>query len=150
MAGGDHEAADRLLPLVYDQLRPLARSMLNHESPGNTLQLTALLQKTYLRMADQTYLDWRRKTHFFAIGAEMDAFWSITIAAKKGMKRGGDTPRIPLDHELCVTSRSDEDVLAAEDALMKVAEIGPHQTQLLSELEQRHCAGKWTQADSKK
>ena len=132
VASGQHDAADRLLPLVYDQLRRLAGSMLNQESPGNTLQPTALVHETYLRMADQTRVDWRGKTHFFAIGAKMMRRILVDHArAKKRQKRGGDMPRIPLTDDLCVTNRNEEDVLAVEEALNKLAELDPRQAQIV-------------------
>ena len=132
VASGQHDAADRLLPLVYDQLRRLAGSMLNQESPGNTLQPTALVHETYLRMADQTRVDWRGKSHFFAIGAKMMRRILVDHArGKKRNKRGGDMPRIPLTDDLCVTSRNEEDVLAVEEALKKLAELDPRQAQIV-------------------
>jgi RNA polymerase sigma-70 factor (ECF subfamily) len=132
LASGDEEAADRLMPLVYDQLRGLARSMLNQESPGNTLQPTALVNETYLRMADQTRVDWRGKTHFFAIGAKMMRRILVDHArGKKRQKRGGGMHRIPLDDDVRVTNRSDEDVLAIEAALIKLAELDARQAQIV-------------------
>jgi RNA polymerase sigma-70 factor (ECF subfamily) len=132
LASGDEEAADRLMPLVYDQMRGLARSMLNQESPGNTLQPTALVNETYLRMADQTRVDWRGKTHFFAIGAKMMRRILVDHArGKKRQKRGGGMHRIPLDDDVRVTNRSDEDVLAIEAALIKLAELDARQAQIV-------------------
>jgi RNA polymerase sigma-70 factor (ECF subfamily) len=132
LASGNHGAADRLMPLVYDQLRGLARSMLNQESPGQTLQPTALVNETYLRMADQTRVDWRGKTHFFAIGAKMMRRILVDHArSKKRQKRGGGMHRIPLDDDMRVTNRSDEDVLAIEAALNKLAELDPRQVQIV-------------------
>ena len=120
------------MPLVYDQLRGLARSLLNQESPGNTLQPTALVNETYLRMADQTRVDWRGKTHFFAIGAKMMRRILVDHArSKKRQKRGGGMHRIQLDDDLRVTTRSDEDVLAIEAALTRLAELDPRQAQIV-------------------
>jgi RNA polymerase sigma-70 factor (ECF subfamily) len=132
LASGQEEAADRLMPLVYDQMRGLARSMLNQESPGNTLQPTALVNETYLRMADQTRVDWRGKTHFFAIGAKMMRRILVDHArGKKRQKRGGGMHRLPLDDDVRVTNRSDEDVLAIEAALIKLAELDARQAQIV-------------------
>jgi RNA polymerase sigma-70 factor (ECF subfamily) len=132
LASGDEEAADRLMPLVYDQMRGLARSMLNQESPGNTLQPTALVNETYLRMADQTRVDWRGKTHFFAIGAKMMRRILVDHArGKNRQKRGGGMHRLPLDDDVRVTNRSDEDVLAIEAALIKLAELDARQAQIV-------------------
>ncbi len=132
VAKGKHDAADRLMPLVYEQLHRLAGNMLNRESPGNTLQPTALVNETYLRLADQTRVDWRGKTHFFAIGATMMRRILVDHArSKKRLKRSGDMPRIPLTDDLCVTSRNEEDVLAIEDALTKLAEFDPRQAKIV-------------------
>ena len=132
VVNGDPRAADRLMPVVYEQLRRLAGSMLNHESPGQTLQPTALVHETYLRMADQTRVDWKGKTHFFAIGAKMMRRILVDHArGKKRHKRGGDVSRIPLTDDLCVTSRNDEDILAVEDALTKLAELDPRQAEIV-------------------
>jgi RNA polymerase sigma factor (TIGR02999 family) len=132
VAGGDHGAADRLMPLVYDQLRRLAGSMIHQESPGNTLQPTALVHETYLRMADQNRVDWRGKTHFFAIGAKMMRRILVDHArGKNRQKRGRDMPRIPLADDLCVTNRNDEDVLAVEEALEKLAKVDPRQAKIV-------------------
>ncbi len=132
VARGRHGAADRLMPLVYEQMRGLAGSLLNQESPGNTLQPTALVNETYLRMADQTRVDWRGKTHFFAIGAKMMRRILVDHArSKKRLKRGGAMHRIPLSDDLRVTSRDDEDVLAVEAALTKLAELDPRQAQIV-------------------
>jgi len=132
VAGGDHGAADRLVPLVYDQLHRLAGSMLKHESAGNTLQPTALVHETYLRMADQTRVDWHGRTHFFAIGAKMMRRILVDHArAKKRHKRGGNMPRIPLADDLCITNRNDEDVLAVEEALEKLAKLDPRQAKIV-------------------
>jgi RNA polymerase sigma factor (TIGR02999 family) len=132
VASGEREAADRLLPLVYDQLHRLAGSMLNREAPGNTLQPTALVHEAYLRMANQTRVDWQGKTHFFAIGAKMMRRILVDHARGKGrQKRGGEMPRIPLADDLCVTNRNQEDVLAVEDALIKLAKLDPRQAQIV-------------------
>ncbi|TWU39250.1 RNA polymerase sigma factor [Novipirellula artificiosorum] len=132
VADGDQIAAERLMPLVYERLRGLAYTMLNHESPGHTLQPTALVNETYLRMADQTRVDWRGKTHFFAIGAKMMRRILVDHARRhKRIKRGGGMDRIPLADDMQVTMRNDEDVLAVEAALEKLAALDPRQAQIV-------------------
>ncbi|WP_417737571.1 sigma-70 family RNA polymerase sigma factor [Rosistilla oblonga] len=129
---GDPAAADRLMPEVYDQLRRLAQSMLNQESPSHTLQPTALVNETYLRMADQTRVDWQGKSHFFAIGAKMMRRILVDHARGKNRhKRGGQSRRIPLSDDMRVTKQKDEDVLAIEDALAKLATLDPRQAQIV-------------------
>ncbi|TWT76329.1 RNA polymerase sigma factor [Planctomycetes bacterium CA13] len=132
VADGDKDAAERLMPLVYDRLRYLARNMLSQEAPGHTLQPTALVNETYLRMADQTRVNWRGKTHFFAIGAKMMRRILVDHArSRKRIKRGGEAQRIPLEDDLKVTMRNDEDVLAVEAALTKLGEIDSRQAEIV-------------------
>lgn len=83
-------------------------------------------------MADQTRVDWRGKTHFFAIGAKMMRRILVDHARSKNrQKRGGDQLRIPLTDDLFVTSRNDEDVLEVDEALNKLAELDPRQAQIV-------------------
>lgn len=132
IADGDTDAARTLMPLVYDQLKNLAASMLNNESSGHTLQPTALVNETYLRMAGQSRVDWRGKTHFFAIGATMMRRILVDHArCKLRQKRGGGMSRIPLHDDMKVTPNDDEDVLAIESALQKLATIDPRQARIV-------------------
>ncbi len=95
---GDSRAAERLLPLVYDELRRLAAQRLSHEAPGQTLQATALVHETYLRLVGAEDPGWNGRGHFFAAAAE--AMRRILIERARRMKsprRGGDRKRIDLD-----------------------------------------------------
>ena len=97
IASGRHDAAETLMPLVYDRLRLLAQKLLGHESPGHTLQPTALVNEAYLRMVGQKQVDWQGKTHFFAIGAKMMRRILVDHARRKlSKKRGGGMHRIEL------------------------------------------------------
>jgi RNA polymerase sigma factor (TIGR02999 family) len=129
---GRDDAADQLMPLVYDRLRLLAKKLLGQESPGHSLQPTALVNEAYLRMVGQRQVDWQGKTHFFAIGAKMMRRILVDHARKKqSKKRGGGMPRIELIDELCVSTRRDEDVLAIEEVLEKLAELDPRQARIV-------------------
>ncbi len=132
VADGSDEAADRLMPLVYDRMRGLARSMLDRESPSHTLQPTALVNEVFLKMTDQNRVDWRGKSHFFAIGAKVMRRILVDHArTKKRQKRGGGMHRIPLEDGLQVSNRNDEDVLAIEEALTKLADMDPRQAEII-------------------
>ena len=132
LAGGEGDAADRLMPLVYDRLRYLARKLLRHESPAHTLQPTALVNEAYLRMVGQTRVGWQGKTHFFAIGAKMMRRILVDHARRNlSKKRGGGMHRITLEDDLCVSSRNDEDVLAIEEALEKLTDLDARQAQIV-------------------
>ena len=132
LASGVDNAADQLMPLVYDRLHGLAQKMLRNESPGHTLQPTALVNEAYIRMLGQSQVNWQGKTHFFAIGARMMRRILVDHARRKlSQKRGGGLHRICLEDDLCISQRSDEDVLAIEDALSKLAELDPRQAQIV-------------------
>ena len=132
IADGQHDAADELMPLVYDRLRLLAQKLLRQESAAHTLQPTALVNEAYLRMVGQNQVNWQGKTHFFAIGAKMMRRILVDHARRKlSKKRGGGMHRIELADDLCVSNRNDEDVLAIEEALEKLSELDPRQAQIV-------------------
>ncbi|MCA9140238.1 MAG: sigma-70 family RNA polymerase sigma factor [Planctomycetales bacterium] len=129
---GDHAAADRLIQQVYDRLHSLADKLLQHESPAHTLQPSALVNEAYLRMVDQKQVDWKGTTHFYAVSARMMRRILVDHArGKKRDKRGGGAERIGLTEDLCVTDRRDEDVLAVDEAIKKLAALEPRQAQVV-------------------
>jgi RNA polymerase sigma factor (TIGR02999 family) len=116
---GDPSAAERLLPLVYDELRKLAASKLAQEKPGQTLQATALVHEAYLRLVgSQPSEQWDNRWHFFAAAAE--AMRRITLNRardKKRLKRGGDFRRIDLEQAEIALDSDEDDLLALGEAL---------------------------------
>ena len=132
LAETDRATAERLMDAVYGQLRNLAASMLRNESAGHTLQPTALVNEAYLRLIDQDRIDWKGRTHFFAVGARMMRRILVDHArTKKRLKRGGQMRRVFLGDDLQISKRNDEDVLAIEEALEKLAERDPRQAQIV-------------------
>ena len=132
VVSGKKDAAERLMPLVFDELHSLAERLLRRESPGHTLQPTALVNEAYVRMVGHSKIDWKGKTHFFAIGARnMRRILVDHARGKKRQKRGGEMHRIPLTDDLCVSNRNDQDVLAIEEALQKLAKLDPRQAQIV-------------------
>src|SRR5262245_4320275 len=99
---GDPSAAERLLPLVYDELRKLAASKLAQEKPGQTLQATALVHEAYLRLVGNEQQVWNGRGHFFAAAAEaMRRILVDQARRKRSLRRGGDLQRRPIeDHEI--------------------------------------------------
>ena len=121
---GDPSASEKLLPLVYDELRKLAAARLANEKPGQTLQATALVHEAYIRLVDQTDAPhWDSQGHFFAAAAEAMRRILVDQARKKRrLKRGGNRVRADLlDHDLSVDSAAEE-ILAVSDALDRLAE----------------------------
>ena len=120
---GDPTAADQLLPLVYDELRKLAGAKLAHEKPGQTLQATALVHEAYLRLVNaETVQCWDSRGHFFSAAAEAMRRILVDNARRKlRAKHGGEWKRVNFDSmaEICVST--DEELLALDDALAKLA-----------------------------
>jgi len=120
---GDPEAANQLLPLIYDELRQLAAQRMAQEKPGQTLQATALVHEAYVRLVDvDRPRQWHGRAHFFAAAAEAMRRILIDSARRKGsLKRGGDRQRVDLaDVRPEVEVPSDIDMLALDEALVKL------------------------------
>ena len=119
---GDRRAAEELLPLVYDELRRLAAQKLARESPGQTLQATALVHEAYLRLVGPADAErWENRGHFFAAAAEaMRRILVENARRKRGAKHGGGRRRVPLA-EVHRVAESPDDLLALDDALGKLA-----------------------------
>lgn len=132
MADGDRQAAERLLPLVYDEFRELAGDYLRRETKAHTLQPTALVHEAYLRLIDQTRVNWQGRTHFFAVGAQAMRRVLVDHArARQRDKRGGGWQRISLDEQLTVSPAHDADLLAVDEAIEKLARIDSRQAQIV-------------------
>jgi RNA polymerase sigma-70 factor (ECF subfamily) len=132
LSQGDASAADRLMPLVYDELRSLAKQYLRQQDPSHTLQATALVHEAFLKLCDKDGTDWRDRSHFFAVGAR--AMRSILVDHARGKardKRGGGRQRLALDENVMISSRCDEDVLALDEALTKLAQLDQRQSQIV-------------------
>ena len=131
---GDTKATDELLPLVYEELRVLAAQKLSHESPGQTLQATALVHEAYLRLVGNDPPNWKSRGHFFAAAAEAMRRILIDHARrKKSEKRGGRQRRVDLE-EAVVPSRencSPDDLIALDGALAKLADTDSTQAQIV-------------------
>jgi len=124
---GDPSAAEQLLPLVYDELRRLAAQKLAHETPGQTLQPTALVHEAYLRLVDQEQAQhWDSKGHFFAAAAEaMRRILVENARRKKRGKHGGHLQRLSLEDRDVPVEPPPDDILALDDALTRLAETDP-------------------------
>jgi RNA polymerase sigma factor (TIGR02999 family) len=128
---GDPHAAGQLLPLVYDELRKLAAHKLAGEKPGQTLEATALVHEAYLRLVDEKR-NWDSRAHFFAAAAEAMRRILIDQARRKRRpKHGGSRNRISLDEALCVGEAPDDDLLALDESLEKLAREAPAQAELV-------------------
>jgi RNA polymerase sigma factor (TIGR02999 family) len=129
---GDARAVDQLLPAVYQELRQLAAQKLSRETPGQTLQATALVHEAYLKLVRAQGHEWRGRTHFFAASAEaMRRILIDNARRKKRLKRGGAQGRISLDEAQAAIEAPSDDVIAVNEALERFAETDQEKAELV-------------------
>jgi RNA polymerase sigma-70 factor (ECF subfamily) len=137
--GDRASAAAKLMPLVYDEFRALAARHLRRERADHTLQPTALVHEAYLRLIDQTRVDWQGRTHFFAVGAQAIRRILVDHARqRKRQKRGGGAGRVTLDDSVALAPQRAEEILALDEALSKLGQLDSRQAQVV---EMRFFAG---------
>jgi RNA polymerase sigma factor (TIGR02999 family) len=130
LAQGDPHAAGQLLPLVYDELRQLAAQKLAHETPGQTLQPTALVHEAYLRLVGDQKFEGRG--HFFAAAAEaMRRILVENARRKKAVKHGGDLQRVEMDDRDVPVRPPPEEIVALDDALTRLTAEDPEAAQIV-------------------
>jgi RNA polymerase sigma factor (TIGR02999 family) len=129
---GDAKAAEELLPLVYNELRKLAGYKMSGESPGHTLQATALVHEAWLRLAGSEQPGWQNRAHFFAAAAEAMRRILVEHARRKhSLKRGGDAQREELHESVIVLTAPPDELLAVHEALDKLAADDPKTAELV-------------------
>jgi RNA polymerase sigma factor (TIGR02999 family) len=129
---GDREAFNRLMPIVYDELRRAARNYMRRERTDHSLQATALVNEVYLRLVDVTRVEWRDRAHFFAIAASMMRRILLDAArTRAAAKRGGGDLRITLDEELLAASNQAAELIAIDDALETLQKLDPRKAQMI-------------------
>jgi RNA polymerase sigma factor (TIGR02999 family) len=120
---GGPEAMDRLFHLVYDQLRRIAHHVLQRERPDHTLGTTGLVHETYLKLVDQTRVEWRDRAHFFRVASWAMRRILVDYARRyRALRRGGGLRRVELDEEALAAERSDR-LLSLDDALERLATV---------------------------
>lgn len=131
-SGGDEAAAGKLVELVYGELRERAEVMLRKEAPGQTVQATMLVHDAYMKLIRQERASWNDRNHFFAMAAQTMRRLLIDHArGRKRDKRGGGAVRIPIDERLGLTQHADADVLAVEDALVRLEALDPEHARIV-------------------
>ena len=132
LARGDGGASERLLPLVYDELRALAASFFARQSPGHTLQPTALVHEAYLRLAKNDNIEWESRAHFMAVAASAMRQILINHARdKRAAKRGGGLHKVTLDESVIPAIGGDFDLLAVDRAMQKLADLSERQARIV-------------------
>jgi RNA polymerase sigma factor (TIGR02999 family) len=129
--GGDREALDELMPVVYDELRRLAGRCLHSERPGHTLRATALVHEAYLRLMDAD-IGFQDRAHFYAVAARVLRRILVEYARTRGrQKRGGGEEMVPLDEAVVVGPEAASTVLDLDEALQRLAALDPRKSDIV-------------------
>lgn len=129
---GDPAALEQLMPLVYSELRRLARGYMNRQRTGHTLQTTALVNEAYLRLVDSNRVRWQDRAHFFAVSAQLMRRVLVDFARGRGnLKRGGGATHIALENAPELLDERSPDFIALDDALTTLAEMNSRQCRIV-------------------
>ena len=129
---GDPEALERLLPLVYQELKHMADRYLRRERSDHTLQATALVHEAYLKLIDQRNVRWQNRAHFFGIAAQAMRRILVDHARdRQAEKRGGGSVKLSLDDELDLSDKRASELIALDDALTTLAEMDPQKCRIV-------------------
>ena len=129
---GDDAALEQLIPAVYQELRRMADHYLRGEDSGHSLQPTALVHEAYLRLIDQTKVEWQNRAHFFGVAAQMMRRILIDHAkAKHRVKRGGTAVKVMLDENVNFTQERASELLALDDALQSLARMDERKSRIV-------------------
>jgi RNA polymerase sigma factor (TIGR02999 family) len=136
---GNQTAIDELLPLVYGELRSLASNYLRRERTDHTLQPTALVHEAYLRLVDQTQVNWQNRAHFFGMAAQMMRRILVDHArAHNASKRGGEYQKLQLDEKIDSVAERSTELIALDDALTELSTVDEVKSRIV---ELRYFAG---------
>jgi len=122
-SNGDRDALEKLTPLVYEELRRLARHYMSLERSGHSLQATALVNEAYLRLTDYKRMRWENRAHFFAVSAQLMRRILVEHARRHNLKRGAGIQHLPLEDTALLGGDRDQDLVALDDALQAFARI---------------------------
>jgi RNA polymerase sigma factor (TIGR02999 family) len=128
---GDRDALDRLTPIVYDELRRLARRYMRGERHGHSLQTTALVNEAYMRLVDYKSMQWQNRAHFFAVSSQLMRRILVEHARRHNLKRGGGVQHVSLEETAIVDDDRPADLVALDDAMNALARIDPRKVQVV-------------------
>jgi RNA polymerase sigma factor (TIGR02999 family) len=130
--GGDKAAIDKLMPLVYEELRRLARHYMRRERAGHTLQTTAIVNEAYLHLINQRDVQWQNRAHFFGIASHlMRRILASYARSRHYAKRGGGARQVSLDEAMIVSEERVAEMVALDDALNALAEIDERKSRIV-------------------
>lgn len=130
-SSGDRQALDKLMPVVYDELRRMAHRHMAHERAGHTLQATALVNEVYLKLKDKTAGRWQNRAQFFAVSAQIMRFILVDYARRHARaKRGGGADKVTLDDAMLVSQDKAGQLLALDEVLQKLERFDKRKSQI--------------------
>jgi RNA polymerase sigma factor (TIGR02999 family) len=128
---GDQIALERLTPIVYDELRRVARNYMRRERPGHSLQTTALVNEAYMRLVDYKRMQWQNRAHFFAVSAQLMRRILVEHARRHNLKRGAGVLRVSLEEADDVGGTPDPDLVALDLAMNTLADLDPRKVRVV-------------------
>ncbi len=129
---GEKAALDQLVPLVYPELRRLAKRHMGRENPEHTLQTSALINEAYLKLVNQQSVPWQNRAHFFAVAAQVMRHILVDHARGRNYaKRGGGALKLPLDEAMALTEQRAAQLIALDDALTDLAALDAGKSQVI-------------------
>jgi len=132
LSAGDQEAVNKLVPVLYDELRRLAAYYLRKERSDHTLQATALVHEAYVRLVDQREVEWKNRNHFFGVAAQLMRRVLLDHARKhQAAKRGGPLPKVKLDDAVAMCEENAAELVALDGLLTRLSTIDPQQTRVV-------------------
>jgi RNA polymerase sigma factor (TIGR02999 family) len=131
-SNGEEDALEKLVPLIYDELRRIARRYMKREPAGHTLQTTALVNEAYLRLIEQKGMKWQNRAHFFAISAQLMRRILVSMArARHADKRGGEARQVSLDDALMISEDRAAELVALDEAMNELAALDPRRSRVV-------------------
>jgi len=131
-SNGDQSALDKLMPLVYDELRQMARQYMSHQAPGHTLQTTALIHEAFIRLVDQKEKRFENRAHFFAVAAQAMRHILVDYArARSRAKRGGEVRVVSLEEAAIASEERAAELVALDDALDALDAFDPRKSRVV-------------------
>ena len=128
---GEQSALERLTPIVYNELRGLARRYMRGERAGHSLQTTALVNEAYTRLVDYKRMQWQNRAHFFAVSAQLMRRILVEHARRHNLKRGGGVQHVSLEEAAVIGSEDDTNLVALDDAMNALARIDPRKVRVV-------------------
>jgi len=131
-SNGSQDALDKLMPLVYAELRQMAKRYMSRQAPGHTLQTTALIHEAFLKLVDQSEKHFQNRAHFFGVAAQAMRHILVDYArSRRYAKRGGGAAPVPLDEAAVVSGERAAELVALDDALEALAKVDPRKSRVV-------------------